>query len=113
MELNLKKREKKTLKITMLDGKILNIKKPSEEMVLKMEEAELKLKDAKSFKEGMDIIKPMTIEILNNNTGGTVFDSLLLEQKDEEGEAIYDYDVCMAIYKAYTQFYTEVLSNPN
>ena len=113
MVLNLKERKKKTFDIILLDGTELHIKKATEEQIVELEEYEKKLKSVKSVKDVFEYTRKMTLEILNRNTAGKVYDALFFESKDEDGEPLYNYEVCLAICKEYIQFTYGVLNNPN
>lgn len=113
MVLNLKERKKKTFDIILLDGTELHIKKATEEQIVELEEYEKKLKSVKSVKDVFEYTRKMTLEILNRNTAGKVYDALFFESKDEDGEPLYNYEVCLSICQSYNKFTQEVLSNPN
>lgn len=113
MALNLKERKKKTFELILLDGTELQIKKANEALILKMEDFEKSLRVVKTVKDVFDGVKNMVLEILNRNTANKIYDALFFEQKDDEGDLIYDYEVCMAIFSAYSKFTQEVLKNPN
>lgn len=113
MVLNLKERKKKTFELTLLDGSVINLRKPSEDLIVEMEDFEKGLRNVKGVKEVFKGVKDLTLKILNRNTEKKVFDALFFEQKDEDDELLYDYTVCMAIFSEYSKFTQEVMRNPN
>lgn len=113
MVLNLKDRKKKTFELTLLDGSTVNLKKPNEDLIVEMEEFEKGLRNVKSVKEVFEGVKGMTLKILNRNAEKKVFDMFFFDEKDEDGELLYDYTVCMAIFSEYSKFTQEVMRNPN
>lgn len=113
MELNLAKMKQKYFDLTMVDGTKLSIRKPSEELILEMEEFEKGIRKASGVKDVFDGVKTIVLKIINRNTANKVYDALLFNEKDEHGDLIYDYEVCMAIFTEYSKFSQEVLRNPN
>ena len=113
MVLNLKDIKKKTFELTLIDGTTLSIKKPNEDILEAMEEFELGLQNVSKVKDVFCRIKDLTLTIMNRNTQGKIIDKSFFDQRDEDGELIYDYSVCMAIFTEYSKFSREVLTNPN
>lgn len=113
MELNLSKRKQKYFSLIMVDGTKLEIKKANEELIYNMEEFEKNLRSVKGVKEVFDAVKAMVLTIINRNTANKVYDALLFNEKDEAGDLVYDYEVCMAIFTEYSKFTQEVMANPN
>nr|DAT81701.1 MAG TPA: hypothetical protein [Caudoviricetes sp.] len=113
MGLDLAKRKQKYFDLTMVDGTKLQIKKANEELIYEMEEFEKRLRKSSNVKEVFEGIKTLVLKIINRNTANKVYDALLFNLKGEDGELLYDYDVCMAIFAEYNKFTYEVLRNPN
>lgn len=103
----------KTFEIKLLDGTIIHIKKANNELVCLMEEFETKISKTKSIKNFIEELQSLIIKILNHNTDHKTFDNLFFNQVYEDGCKIYDYTICMAIYKEYAEFMKGVLTNPN
>ena len=91
--MDLSKRKQKYFDLVMIDGTKLQIKKPNEQLIYDMEEFEKSLRNAAGVKK--------------------IYDALLFMEQDVDGEYLYDYDVCMSIFREYSKFTQEVLSNPN
>lgn len=89
--------------IKLLDGNTITLKKPSRRLLMRFLEAQNISK--LNAEEQMNAIYKLVVDILNNNTTGTVFTV----------EDIQDYDIMIlqAIIQGYTEFINEVLNNPN
>ena len=106
MKLDLTTLKKKTLELTLLDKTIVEIKKPSKEFLIELEnfkEETANLTLVKSF----DLMEEMTLKILNNNAAGKVYDKNYLE------DTKIDYSVQMIIFNTYFEFVQDALYNPN
>nr|DAP50265.1 MAG TPA: hypothetical protein [Caudoviricetes sp.] len=113
MALDLNKLKTKTFELKLLDGRVINIKKPNEDLIVEMENFEKEAPNSKCVQDVFKKIKALTLIIINRNTEGVVFDYLFFEQKGEDGELLYDYTVCAAIFAEYSKFTRGVLANPN
>ena len=111
--MDLSKRKQKYFDLIMIDGTKLQIKKPNEQLIYDMEEFEKSLRNVAGVKNVFDGVKDMTLKIINRNTANKIYDALLFMEQDVDGEYLYDYDVCMSIFREYSKFTQEVLSNPN
>lgn len=107
--------EDETLDIKTPKGDILHVKKPTEELAIKLLSCQTKvagineedLKDGKDIKKLMDMLKDLVKTILSNNKDGiNITDEWL------KGEGI-NYSMEIAIMNAYTEFMSEITSNPN
>lgn len=111
--LDLQKRKKKTFDVLLPGGEELHIKKANDDLLYSMEDFEKKVRSLNGVKEVFEEVKKLILQILNRNTDGKIFDGLLFNMEDEEGDNIYDYSTCMLIFQEYSKFMQEVLSNPN
>lgn len=92
---------KQTLDITMPDGDILHIKKPSQAMVIKLM-AFQEVEEDKAF-EALD---ELCLLVLNNNKEGKTFTADWLNDN-------FDWVMKSAVVKAFSEFIQELQSNPN
>ncbi len=107
MKLDLNALENKFLTLTLLDKSELNLKRPNEDLYNKMIAIEDYIKQTGiTFDEIKESLKDLVFQIMNRNKENKTFEkeSFLVE---------YDYFTCLAIYKTYSQFTREVMSNPN
>lgn len=86
--------------IKLLDGSVINLKKPSQSLLMKF----MGFKQDASELKTEDIIE-IVLSILNNNK----------ENKELKTEDIENYDIgiLMAIIQGYAEFINEVMGNPN
>ena len=92
-----------TADITMADGNVLHLKKPTELMVIHL----LQLKQVDEDSDPMVILGTLnriTQEILNCNTDGVTFDYATVSRLDTDRKT--------AIVKAYSDWANELRSNP-
>ncbi len=92
---------KQTLDITMLDGTILHIKKPTQGNVIKL----LAFKETNED-NALEAMEELTYIILNSN----------MENKEYSKEWIaenLDWTMKAAIIRAYSEFINELQTNPN
>lgn len=94
MELSLKSLVKKTMKLELTDGSVINILPPSKDLYEKHKTA-----------TGEDLYVHVT-EILNNNSDKKVFEL-------SDVESMFDYDEVMYIFKGYTSFINEITLSKN
>lgn len=94
MELSLKSLVKKTMKLELTDGSVINILPPSKDLYEKHKTAT----DKELYEQVTDI--------LNNNSEKKIF-----ELSDVEN--MFDYDEAMYIFKGFTQFINEITLSKN
>ncbi len=94
---------KKTFDITMEDGTKINIKKPSQQLVIDM--MLMENLDKGNPIEIMEGLASIVLKILNNNTNTIEF---TLEQVKK-----MDLFMLQAIVKSYGEFINELQNNPN
>lgn len=92
---------KQTLDITMPNGEILHIKKPSQKMVVKL----MAFQDIEPDK-AWTAMDDLCLCILNENKEGKQFTT---EELDED----FDWVMKSAVVQAYSEFIQELQSNPN
>lgn len=107
MKLDLTARKEKYLDLTMLDGTMVQIKKPSKEMILELDSFNINKVKAEKSEDVFNAIEDITVKILNCNVGMRTFNTTYLHENG------YDYEICGAIINAYEGFLKEVMSNPN
>lgn len=107
MKLDLTARKEKYLDLTMLDGSTVQIKKPTEAMIVELDKYKLSMVEAKKSEDALNVIRETAAKILNTNTGFKSFDVNFLIENG------YEYDICKAIIDAYEKFLAEVMNNPN
>lgn len=90
----------KTWEVTLLDGTIINVKKPTKKIQLLMEQ----MKDEITIEQQVNLTKDATIAILNNNQED-------FQVKHLPGE--YDLSIQLAILRGYSEWLTELLTDPN
>ena len=93
-----------TLDITMPDGKVIHITKPTQQMVIRM----LHLRDIDESSAPEKIvaaINTMVLQILNSNDGGAVYELAYVEDMSIKMKS--------AVITAYSEFITGLQSNPN
>lgn len=96
--------QEETLDITMPDGKLLHIIKPSQKMVIEM----LKLKGIKADDDAEKIVKAfnsMVWCVLNSNDCGAKYDMAYVEQMPLKMKT--------AVINAYGEFIAGIQANPN
>lgn len=97
----------KTMAINLLDGTIVNIKKPSKVFLNEIEEYRgISVKGVK-FGEVSGKTEEIVLKILNNNTDCRTFDSKYLDEQE------IDYIIQTQIFKCYFDFVFELMTNPN
>ena len=96
-----------TLDIKLLDGEIVRIKKPSKGLLIELNKADLKMAKETDFEKMVEMLERITAKILSNNTSKKMFTVEQLEELD------IDYSLQTQIFKAYLEFVTKSLNNPN
>ena len=91
------------LELTLIDGTEINIKKPSQKLLLMLMGIEKVSKEDSNA--GMAAILDLFLAILNNNKEKRTFTI--------DDVADYDIGLIRVVIEAYTQFMGEVMSNPN
>lgn len=92
-----------TLDITMLDGSVLHIKKPTQALVIRM--VELSQLQENQPEKVLDGLVELCAAILSNNNDGITYS---VEQVANELDIV----LVSAIIKAYSEFTKELQSNP-
>lgn len=96
-----------TLDIKLLDGEIVRIKKPSKGLLIELNKADLKMAKETDFEKMVEMLERITAKILSNNLNKKLFTAETLEELD------IDYSLQTQIFKAYLEFVTKSLNNPN
>lgn len=96
-----------TLDIKLLDGEIVRIKKPSKGLLIELNKADLKMAKETDFEKMVEMLENITAKLLSNNTSEKMF---VVEQLEELG---INYSLQTQIFKAYLEFVTKSLKNPN
>lgn len=96
-----------TLDIKLLDGEIVHIKKPSKGLLIELNKADLEMEKETNFEKMVEMLERITAKILSNNTSKKMFVAEQLEELD------IDYSLQTQIFKAYLEFVTKSLNNPN
>lgn len=107
MKLDLKVLANETFDLTMPNGVVISIKKPSKALLIEMNKADIELLEAKGFEEVINILEDITVKIVSNNTSKTAFTAHDIEEFD------IDYTLQRAIFKGYMDFINEVSKSPN
>lgn len=97
--------QEQTLDIKMLDGEVVQIKKPTQALVIEV----MKLRSVNEQDDGMEIISTLSglvYKILNSNKAGKTFTREFIDKT-------LDFNMCMAIVQAYGEFIAEIQNNPN
>lgn len=92
-----------TLDITMKEGNVLKIPKPSQKMAIKM--MELKELDNSDAEKVLETLDALTIDVLNSNVNGKVYDKQYIDNLPIKAK--------LAIITSYTEFLTDLQNNPN
>ncbi len=95
--------KKETLDIKMMDGQVLHIRKPSQNMVIEI----IKFRDINMNAGAEKIVAAsdsLVLMILNDNTDGVTMDA--------KSVAALDYEIKVAILEGYAAFVNKVQSNP-
>ena len=95
----------KTWELKMFGGEILNIKRPTQKMVIEMMGFE-EIAQKKEVVATIDGFAAILLDILNNNTNGRVYEQEYVMEN-------FDFAVGMAVIEEYIKFATEINSNPN
>jgi len=90
-----------TLDITMPDGDIIHVKKPTQNMIIKLM-AFQNVEESKAF-EALD---ELCLLILNANKEGKVFTKDWIDDN-------FDWTMKSAVVQAYSEFINELQANPN
>lgn len=105
--LNLSALTQKTWELTLLDGTVLPIKKPSQGLLIQLEQAMKRIEAGNlELEDIFTMYLNLVVEIMNNNSRFKVF-------THEEVDKMLTYDYQIAIITGYTEFAQEVMSNPN
>ena len=95
--------KKETLDITLLDGRLIKVAKPTEAMVIKM----LSFRELKEDGETvLGALNDIVLDILNTNVNGIKLDAKYVAND-------LDLEMKMAVIYAYTDFIHTITSNPN
>lgn len=92
-----------TFDITMVDGSVVNVKKPTQAIVIKLMEL-TEAQNAQS-KDLLDLLVDATATLLSNNNEGKVFSKEWVSNN-------LDFTMIVAIIRGYTAFTEELQSNP-
>lgn len=105
--LDLTQFQEKFMEMKLLDGSELNLKKPTQAIVISLMAFEQKAKECKKdVNKMLTLMDDMMILILNHNKEGRVFSMADL------GDS-YTFEIQMAIIQAYTKFMNELNSAKN
>lgn len=97
--------KEETFDIKFNEDDILHVKKPSEDLAIKIL-AHVNIKGDIEPQEMLKITRDMTLSILNHNKDNRKFDNKFVKEK-----LPLNYQI--AIIKSYTEFMTELENNPN
>lgn len=107
--------EEETLDITTPKMNILHVKKPTEELAIKLISYQTKAQeiqgkenaDEKDIKELMDFLRKLTGDILSYNTDGIIVDEAYMKENN-----IY-YSLQVVILNTYSSWMNEIINDPN
>lgn len=107
--------EEDTLDIKTPKGNTIHVKKPTEELSIKLISYEVKaarmkeedIKDENDIKKLMNMPKDLAKDILNNNTDDIEITDEWLKENN------INYDMKIAILSNFMEFMSEITSNPN
>lgn len=107
--------EEETLDITTPKKNIIHVKKPTEELAIKLISYQTKVQeiqgkendDEKDIKELMDFLRNLTADILSYNTDGIHVDETYMKENN-----IY-YSLQVVIINTYSAWMNEIVSDPN
>lgn len=97
--------QEKYFELKMFDGEVLKLKKPSQELVIRLMSYEQQMKNDNPA-EIVGALVGLLTDILNNNANGKAY-------SQEFVKSSFDLEVSMVLLKAYMDFVQEVNSNPN
>ena len=92
-----------TLPLVLLDGKEINLLKPSQKLMFKM--MDFQKKASSGTEQAVAAVIELFVEVMNNNKEKIAFTA-----KDFED---YDFGIIQVVIQTYTNFINEVMSNPN
>lgn len=96
----------RTWELRLFDGSIINIRKPSQKMVMEMMLYERLFKEAGREAEKIEKLAELVRDILNNNTDGKEFTKDFVNSE-------FSFDIAFAVIKGYMEFTQELNSDPN
>lgn len=91
--------------VTMPNGLILNIKKPTQKLLRMLEQKIKDVEGEKNMDAQHEKLMDLTKMILNNNKGDLVIDDEVMD--------LLTMDMLYAIYFGYMEFVNEIVTNPN
>lgn len=94
-----------TWDVTLPNGDVVNVKKPTQKMFVLLEQKIKKVSSETDTLKQLDKLIDLTELILSNNKGNIKIDKSVLES--------LTVDMLHAIYYGYMQFVHEIASNPN
>lgn len=103
--LDLQAFQEKTFEVKLVDGTIINLRKPSQKLVIDIMAYEEKLKD-KNIKVVIESFVGLMVDILNNNTDGRKFNKAYVEK-------YFSLDLGKIFLEAYIDFVQEIQADPN
>lgn len=94
-----------TWEVTMPEGEVLQIKKPTQKQLILLNGYDIKLNEAKDVEDKFKVLNEVATFIVNNNKSDKKYETSYFEDMQ--------IDILYAIYFGYQEFITEVMSNPN
>lgn len=98
--------------VTLPDGTVVNLKKPTQKMILEIAASQKKAADinknptAYSVEQAMEISDDLVLKILNNNKENKTFKKDYIEKN-------FTNEMITALFNGYIEFVAEVNSDPN
>ena len=97
--------QEKTFEVKLLDGTVVELKKPSQKLVIDIMAHEEKMKN-KDPKKVLNSFVNIMVEVLNNNTEGREFNRGYVEK-------YFSLDLGSLFLTAYIDFVKDIQSDPN
>ncbi len=104
-KLDLTVHTKRYFEVTLPDGEVINISKPSQGLIIDMMAIEQAAKDIDTNK-ALDMFNDIIVKILNNNKEAKKFTVKYVKDN-------FDFEIGQIFLTAYMEFVQEVQSNPN
>ncbi|MDT8717823.1 hypothetical protein IAI10_14235 [Clostridium sp. 19966] len=107
--------QEETLNITTPKGEVIHVKKPTEELAIKLISYQYKAQEIEKkeqyekedLNQLMEFLRTLAKDILSHNKDGISVDDNYLKENE------IHYGMWVAILEAYTEFMSEVTSDPN
>lgn len=107
MKLDLTQFKNETLDITFLDGREVNINKPSKELLIDISQLDVDSVSELDINKGLEMVQDVVCKILSHNVQGVTY------TKEDLLEMCVDFEAQTAILSTYIQFATGSIEQLN